>query len=153
MLNRLLVDTNIVIDALAHREPFDQSAKLLIALAWLGEFELWISVSQLTDLFYVLSDGGKRSQAEQAKRTLQELRRAVRICSVGEREADAALASTWLDFEDSCVHQAAVKMQVDAIVTRNKKDFVLSSVRVLDCDELFALIEAQDHISYTEIEI
>ncbi len=151
MISRLLVDSNIIIDALVRRAPFDESARLLIALGMLGEFELWVSISQLTDIFYVLSEGGKRSWAEQAKHRMRELRRAVRVCSLGEREADAALASTWADFEDSCVHQAAVKMQVDAIITRNKKDFVLSSIRVLDCEELFALIEAQDHVSYAEL--
>lgn len=151
MVNRLLLDTNIIIDALACRKPFDQSAKLLLALGFLGEFELWVSISQLTDLFYVLSDGGKRLQAQRAKSQLRELRRAVHVCSLGEREADAALASVWEDFGGSCVHQAAMKMQVDAIITRNKKDYVLSSVRVLDCEELFALVAAQDNVSYAEL--
>ncbi len=51
------------------------------------------------------------------------------------------------------VHQSALKLKADAIVTRNKGDFERSFVPVLDCDELFALVEREHGIVYGEVEL
>lgn len=56
-------------------------------------------------------------------------------------------------FSCACVHQSALKLKADAIVTRNKGDFERSFVPVLDCDELFALIEEERGIVYGEVEL
>ena len=151
MALKLFLDTNVFIDAIAGREPFQRNAKLILALGSLGEFELWISASQATDIFYILSDGGKRSQAERATEQLQRLRKFVRVCSFTEDDIDAALASTWGDFEDSCINQIAHKVKPDAVVTGNLKDFALSDFPVFDCDNLFAWIERKYGVSYTEL--
>ena len=39
-----------------------------------------------------------------------------------------------------CVYQYALKLEVDAIVTRNQKDFEKSLIKVFDRDELFAYL-------------
>lgn len=64
---RLLVDTNIIIDHLRARNPFVLSAKKLMTLGFLHEFELWISVSQVMDVRCLLADGGKPSLAREVK--------------------------------------------------------------------------------------
>ena len=150
---RLLLDTNIVIDALARRAPFDEPASLLLMLGKLGEAELYMSSSQVTDVFFVLSDGGRRSQHAQAKEKLRRLREAVRISALTEEDIDAAIASTWEDFEDACVHQAALKVKADVLVTRNKADFARSYMPALDCEELFAKIRAEQGIDYAIIDL
>ncbi|MFQ8763682.1 MAG: type II toxin-antitoxin system VapC family toxin [Eggerthella lenta] len=92
--------------------------------------------------------GGKPSLAVQLKRDLKELRRGVRICGVNEVEFDTALDSSWVDLEDACVYQCALKLKADAIITRNQKDFEKSSIKVFDCDELFAYLaeEKRPHL-------
>lgn len=151
MMRRLLLDSNIIIDALAHREPYDDSARLLLALGKVREFELWMSASQMTDVFYVLTEGGKPSRNSWGKEALVKLREAIHVCSIGESEIDSALASTWDDIEDACVHEAALKIHADALITRNKKDFERSSVCVFDCEELLEFIRRESGISYAEI--
>ena len=69
---RVLLDTNIVIGFLWKREPFYDSTRLLMALGYLGEFELWMSPSQLGDLSYALTKGGKPALAASV---------AIRFCS------------------------------------------------------------------------
>ena len=80
MALKLFLDTNVFIDALAHREPFQQNAKLILALGILGEFELWMSATQATDVFYVLSEGGKASRTPWAKEQLKKLCQFVHAC-------------------------------------------------------------------------
>lgn len=151
-MRKLLLDTNIVIDALAHRVPFNEKAELLLMLGKLGEFELYISSSQITDVYYVLSDGGKKSLAEQTKARLGGLRKGLRISALTEDDIDEAIRSTWPDFEDACVYQAARRVKAEAIITRNQADFDKSFVPVLDCDELFAKISEEEGIDYALID-
>ncbi|MFR8831045.1 MAG: PIN domain-containing protein, partial [Eggerthella lenta] len=58
---KLLLDTNVVIDFLHEREPYYDKVRLLMTAGRVGEFDLWITSSQVTDLIYILSEGGKRS--------------------------------------------------------------------------------------------
>ena len=56
---KVMVDTNVLVDYLNEREPFCQDSRLLMIAANVGDVELWLCASQLTDLVYILSDGGK----------------------------------------------------------------------------------------------
>ena len=60
----LLVDTNIIVDVLRKRDFDYEASRLLLALGKLREFDLWVSPSQLSDLFYILTSGGKKHLAE-----------------------------------------------------------------------------------------
>lgn len=148
---RLLVDTNIVIDHLRKRHPHADSARLLLALGKLGEFELWLSPTQMGDAFYLLTDGGKRTLSHQVHEELRELRKAVRICQYGEQEIDKALHLGWPDFEDALVYEAARAIKADAILTRNQEDFEKSTIPTFDCDEFFDWYASEHGIHYAEL--
>lgn len=150
---KFLVDTNILIDYLRKREPFYSTARKLMIVGFVKEAELWISSSQATDLMYLLSDGGQKSKANQAKHDLKTLRRFINIYSIGEKHFDAAIDSSWLDLEDALVYQAALEIKADAIITRNQRDFDKSSLKVFDCDELFAFLEKENDVSYEEVAV
>lgn len=47
-------------------------------------------------------------------------------------------SESWEDMEDGVQHSAAVRAGVTSIVTRNKKDFTLSSLTVLTPEEFIA---------------
>lgn len=148
---RFFVDTNIILDYLDERPGFVDSARKLMILGFLQEFELFMSASQATDLFYLLTNGGRASEAESVKKSMRHARQFVRVCSLTEADVDAALESTWHDFEDACVYQCALKLKADAIITRNQQDFEKSSIKVFDCDELFAYLAEEKGLTYEEI--
>lgn len=149
---RALVDTNILIDFLAQRKPFFADARKLMVFAYMGDYELWASSSQMTDLFYILSHGGRESEAAPAKRALRALRQNVHVYAPDEDDIDCALASDWDDFEDSLVYQAAVKIGARLIVTRNADDFAASTVKAVSPAEFFAWMEKFGRRAYAEID-
>ena len=151
MAIKLFLDTNVFIDALTHREPFQQNAKLILALGMLGEFELWMSATQATDIFYVLSEGGKSNRTPWAKEQLAKLLQFVHACDFTSEDINEALKSTWNDFEDACLNQGIHKVKPDVVVTGNLRDFALSDYPVVDCNELFDWVEAKTGIAYCEI--
>ena len=49
------------------------------------------------------------------------------------------------------MYQYALKLEVDAIVTRNQKDFEKSLIKVFDRDELFAYLVEEKGLTYEEM--
>ena len=138
---KLVLDTNILLDYLIQREPFYESAALVMELGFLGEFELWMSTSQITDLIYVITEGGKPKLANYAKGTMQQIRRFIHVYAIDEVDYDAVANSTWSDLEDAFIYEAARNIRADAIISRDKKGFQRSSIQVFTCEELFASLE------------
>ena len=115
---KLLVDTNVLIDYLSMREPFYDEARLLMIVGRVGEFELWMTSSQVTDLIYILSDGGKQSLMPSVLERLRGLRTFVEVFAVGGAEVDRMLASAWKDPEDALMFESALSLKADAIIVR-----------------------------------
>lgn len=80
---------------------------------------------------YLLRKHGK----EGSHILLQNLRQLVRITTADERVVDDALASSFDDYEDALQYYSALTRKVDAIITRNIKDFQYSQIAVLTADE------------------
>ena len=141
---KLLLDTNILLDCMMDRQPFAADARKLLILGALGEVDLWMSPSQFTDAFYLLTEGGKPRLAESVKLRLLKVKRLARICTLGE--------SSWPDFEDACLYQCAKKLHAEAIITRNQADFDRSTIPVYDCAEFFAHLKNVHGLVYEEID-
>ena len=148
---RVLVDSNVLVDFLVRRGDFYGLARKLMVFAEMGDYELWMSSSQVTDVFYVLSNGGRPSCVSAARDALRALRRFVRVCAPGEREVDRALDSDWPDFEDALVYQVATSIDAAVIVTRNARDFGRSAIPVRTPEEFFSWMERHNHVAYDEI--
>lgn len=150
---KLILDTSIVIDCLDEREPFYQDARLLLTAGRVGEFELWLTSSQFTDLIYILSNGGKRKLLPSVLNQLQGLVTFINIFPVSEREISLMLATQWNDPEDALLYESALAIQADFIVTRNQADFEGNLVKAVNCEELFEWLEKKYGISYAEVAI
>ena len=52
----VLVDSNVIVDFLAERAGFYEEARKLLVFSEIGDYELWMSSSQITDVRTVPSD-------------------------------------------------------------------------------------------------
>ena len=147
----LLLDTNILVDVLRRREEDYEASRLLLALGKLHEFELWISPSQLSDLFYILTAGGKKRLAQKVKEELTDVLQFVRVCTLGDEDARAAIASELEDLEDALVCQAARAVKATAIITRNQADFALSPIPARSSTEFFEWLKEAEGLNYAEV--
>ncbi|MCI8468617.1 MAG: PIN domain-containing protein [Eggerthellaceae bacterium] len=145
---KVFLDTNVLVDFLHQREPFFERARLLMTVGRLGELDLWMSASQVTDLVFILSDGGKASLMDEVLRQLRGLRTFVRVCPVDSSAIDQMLATTWADPEDALLFDLALSVRADALVTRNRRDFESDLIKVTDCDGLFAWLRDDFEIDY-----
>lgn len=127
------LDTNVLMDFLAARQPFVQQADTLFQLALANRAQLYVASLSFSNLYYLL----RRSHgAEEARRLLIDLQENTRLVAVDKHVIDQALQSGFADFEDAIQHFAAVSVpEIEAIITRNGKDFRGSSLRILTPDE------------------
>jgi predicted nucleic acid-binding protein len=59
---------------------------------------------------------------------------------VDERTIDLALASEFKDFEDAIQYYVALSNEIDAIITRNKRDYKVSKLPLLTAEECVELL-------------
>ncbi len=150
-VQKLLLDTNIVIDFLHHRGPHFKETRLLMLAGSVGEFSLWITSSQVTDLVYILTNGGNESEVPAVLETLRALCTFVNVYAVTDADVDQMLATTWSDPEDALLVELALRMHVDAIITRDADFPATDMIRVHDCPQFFEWLITQEGISYADI--
>lgn len=148
---RFVVDTNVIIDFLNLRQPYFAKARLLMLAAKAGELELWISSSQMTDIIYIASNGGRKTELPAVLDQLEDLRTFIRVFPVGPSEIDRMLASSWEDPEDRLLFEVALACNANAIVTRDVAGFQTDVVKVCDCEELFKWLKMEHGLDYDEI--
>jgi predicted nucleic acid-binding protein len=131
-LERVFVDTNIILDWLGKRQPYFKYAKELFKKAEDKKIEIFISTMSFISTEYILR---KQIGKEQAKQALAAIRTISRVCQSGEKEIDLSLVSKMKDFEDSFQYYNALNNSADVIITRNPKDFQGAAIPIMNAEE------------------
>lgn len=71
------------------------------------------------------------------------------VAPVNQTVLEGALESNFTDFEDAVLHQAALDVNADGIVTRNTGHFKRATIPVYAPDELDRLVQITDEIAYS----
>ena len=127
-MDRLLVDTNIVLDLLAERKEFIVEAQQLFTLSDKKEIKLYVSSLTFANTFYILSQKLKLSNARKILRKFKVL---VEVLPMDDKIIDLSLESDFKDFEDAIQYHTAIENEINIIITRNLKDFKTSKIPVL----------------------
>lgn len=138
-MKQILVDTNVIVDVALKRQPFFAASAQVLATAEAGLIEAFISGSTVSDIYYIVS---KIKGKELAIDFLRRIFVFCHVAAVDKTVIESALASSFKDFEDAIQEYAAVESQLDAIVTRNPKDFAQSSLSVLTPEQLLERLVA-----------
>lgn len=135
---KVLIDTNILLDVLAIREPFYKTSKDVINIC-LHLIEGCISPHSILDVAYILKSSYGFS-LEDIYNTIHKLYDSFEIAEENDRTIIRALQNTdFTDIEDSVQNECASSLNADCIITRNKKDFASSDLPVLAPEEFINL--------------
>jgi predicted nucleic acid-binding protein len=131
-MENIFVDTNIIIDLLAQREPFYKDAQDLFTLSDKKETKLCISSLSFANTYYAIV---KHHKDIDDKKYLAKFKVLVKIFSLEDKAIELALASNFNDFEEGLQYFIAIDNESDIIITRNKKDFKNSKIPVMTAGE------------------
>jgi predicted nucleic acid-binding protein len=133
---KVLIDTNVILDALIARPQFKDDAERLFLIAADDSIVACITASTVTDIYYLLSKYLK-SKVE-SKIVLQKLFALFTILDVTGMDCERAMELPMPDYEDALIAECANRNKIDCIVTRNVKDFASSPVRTLSPADFLA---------------
>lgn len=127
-MDRILVDTNIVLDLLAKREDFIVEAQELFTLSDKNQVKLYVSSLTFANTYYILS---QKMKLNDARKILRKFKVLVEVLPMDDKIIDLSLESDFKDFEDAIQYHTAIENEINIIVTRNLKDFKTSKIPVL----------------------
>lgn len=137
-MKSIFLDTNIVLDLLAHRMPFYTEAAKLFSLADKKKIKLSISALCLADSNYILS---RQHPELEVRKILRKFKVLVNVLSLDDKTSDLALNSEFRDFEDAIQYFTAIENDQDLIITRNQPDFKESKIPVMTAGEFIKSIK------------
>jgi predicted nucleic acid-binding protein len=133
----VLIDTNIALDVLLHRQPFFDKASQALFLSENKVIDGYISASAIIDIYY-RTQKACNDKAETLG-LLYRLLQVVHIASVSSIEIYRAMVIGWDDFEDAVQYAVGESIAADYIITRNPQDFPDSVIPVIEPEPFLAL--------------
>ena len=132
-MKKILLDTNIIIDLLAKREPWYIEAASLFSLADKKTVELFTSALSFANTQFILS---RQLKPAQAKQVLRKLKVMDHVLDLTDKILELSLNDDeFQDFEDAIQYFSAVDNGVQIIISRNLKDFSRSKLPVMTADQ------------------
>ena len=137
-MQKVFLDTNIVVDFLGEREGFYLPAAKVITLADQKKIKIFTTANTITTTYYLIS------KYENPKAALEKIRKFKLLCSISvlnDEVVDKAIISDFKYFEDAIQYYSAVATNCDLIITRNEKDFKSAMIPVMNAQSFLQTIK------------
>ncbi|MDP1621061.1 MAG: PIN domain-containing protein [Bacteroidales bacterium] len=136
MKHKVFVDTDIIYDLLAKREPHYHAAAKLFTLSDGGKIQILISALTIANIHYLIS---KQLSSNEAKKIIRKFRLMVHIVPLNEKIIDLALNSDFKDFEDAIQYYCALENNIELLLTRNLRDYKNAQIAVMTAQDFINL--------------
>ncbi len=139
-MKHLFLDTNVIIDVLANREPFSNVSSKLLDYGDKGKLNIYISALSYSNIYYILR---KTCSHKEMISLLKDIKAISTTMDVTGDIINKAIESGLKDFEDAIqLNTALSNKKIQAIVTRDIKGFKNSDISVLTPEEALGIIES-----------
>lgn len=136
---RILIDTNVILDALTGGQPHFDDADKIIKFCADKKVQGYLAAHSISNIFYILR---KDLSIEDRRIVLLNLCEILEVEGVDSRKVKSALnRGDFKELEDCIQDECAAAIKADYIVTRNKKDFENSTVPAILPQEFLDMIE------------
>jgi predicted nucleic acid-binding protein len=140
---KLFVDSDVVIDFFTDREPHVNPASELFELSEQGTVKLYLSAISINNIYYIVR---KFLGHKKTLEVIEALTEMTEIIGTTKIEIIQALKNDFSDYEDSVQYSSALTIKsLDAIITRNVKDYRNSSVAVMTPLNFLKMKEKNDN--------
>lgn len=137
-MDKIFLDTNIVLDFLGERENFYEAAAKILTLADHKKIFVCTSPTSISNAYYILA------KYEKPKAALEKIRKFKVICNISimnDEVVERAINSDFKDFEDGMQYFSAIAENCKIIITRNEKDFKTSMIPVMNAESYLSMIK------------
>ncbi len=131
------IDTNVLLDVIAKREPFYADAARIWSLAERGKIEGQVSVISFNNIYYVVRKLRNRETADNAVRLLRDVFTPV---ALNAQVLNQAIDAGFADFEDAIQFHSAIHAGSRHFITRDANHYPAAELPVLSPAEYLALL-------------
>jgi predicted nucleic-acid-binding protein len=131
-MKKVLVDINVILDCLNHRNTFETAAEI-IDLCETKAAAGFVGAHEITTLSYFLNKSDK--DTARVKTTILNILDIFSVIPIAGNVLREALLSPVTDYEDAVLEVSALAEKLDHIITRNLSDFADSRVPALTPEE------------------
>ena len=137
-MHKILIDTDVILDFFYDRKPYSEYAAQLLSLCESRKITGFVSPVICSNAYYILRQTSRHTKVIEK---LKQLRTILQVIPMNGDVVLKALDSGFDDFEDALQNYAAVRVkQIDAIITRNVKDYRKSELAVFSPEEFLSSI-------------
>jgi len=139
---KIFMDSDVVIDFFTDRDPHVNPASELFELNEQGIIKIFLSAVSINNIYYIVRRFLGHKKAIQVIESLTEM---AEIIGTTKNEILQALKNDFSDYEDSIQYSSALTIQkLDAIITRNIKDYKNSKIAVMTPHSFIQMIGKND---------
>ena len=140
-LKNVLIDTDVLLDLFFNRLPFANDAENILSLCEQKIIIGYITPVMTSNLYYILNRSASHTKVID---TLKGLLNIVNILPMDKDVVSKALHSQFRDFEAALQNYAGeMSGIIEAIITRNVKDYKNSHISVLTPRQFLKIIQTQ----------
>jgi len=135
---KILLDTNVILDAIASRRPHNKNAEKIFLLIAEEKAEGFITANCVTDIYYIAR---KTLSDAMVRKALRYMFSIFSVVDIRGKDCETALDIPVPDYEDAVLTVCAKKAAVDYVITRDddiiKNPAIVLSVTPSDFLSLF----------------
>ncbi|RQW10750.1 PIN domain-containing protein [candidate division KSB1 bacterium] len=131
-MNKIFIDTDVILDLLLNRHPFSSSSMKLFTLVEEKDVAAYTSPVVLANIYDI---SAKLTDKKSALKHIRKLLTLMRIAVVNEKIMLLAANSSFKDFKDSIQYFSAKNERIGFFITRNKKDYKVTDLTVCTPEE------------------
>lgn len=135
----VLVDTNVILDVVLARAPWDRDATLLFDAIAAGDVRGFIAGHAVTTTHYVVERERTRQVATSA---ISDLLQLLAVVALDSADFQRALTLGLKDFEDAVQVAACLRAGAGFLVTRNARDYRGAPIITRSAGEVIAMLRA-----------
>lgn len=135
-MKSVLIDTDVLLDFYLDRKPFSDDSLQLLLKCEQKQIRAFLTPVIVANTYYILR---RHATHHYVVERLQILLNTISVLAMDQKQVLAALDSKFTDFEDALQYFSAVNSnKIDAIITRNIRDFKKSALPVFTPQEYLA---------------
>jgi predicted nucleic acid-binding protein len=137
-MKKILIDTDVILDFFFDRKPFSENSTTILNLCENKIIEGYVTPVIISNIYYLLRRTAKHEKVIEKLKLLLTI---LNVLKMDKSTIEKALNSDFKDFEDALQNFAAVSFgEIEAIITRNVKDYKRSEIGVLTPESFVKLM-------------
>lgn len=138
-MEKVLIDSDVILDFFFDRKPFSDDASQLLILCENGQISGFVTAIMLSNIHYLLR---KTAKNEKVVEKLKMLLKIIDVITTDRKAIEDALNSEFRDFEDALQNFSAQNTnEIKVIVTRNTKDYKTSKLSIMNPETYLKAIQ------------